>query len=213
MILHGYYRSSATYRVRIALALKGIAYQTAAVNLLESQQHSTGYLARNPQGLVPALELEDGSVIAQSMAILEWLEETRPDPALLPDDPLSRARVRSLCNHIACDVHPLNNLSVTQYLKDDLAADDAAVQRWYSHWMHRGFRAVEQQVREGGGQYCYGERPGLADCLLIPQMFNAIRFKVDLEPFPALRSIYAHCNSLAAFSQAHPANQPDAPEA
>ncbi|MDA8752775.1 maleylacetoacetate isomerase [Halieaceae bacterium] len=211
MILHSYYRSSAAYRVRIALNLKGISYTQSAVNLLASQQHSPGYLARNPQGLVPALELDDGSVIAQSTAILEWLEECYPEPALLPAGSLARARVRSLCSHIACDVHPLNNMSVTSYLKEDLGADDAAIHRWYTRWMHRGFSAFELMVRDGNGRYCHGDVPGLADCLLIPQMFNAFRFDVDMGPFPTLCSIYAHCNTLEAFAQAQPTRQPDAP--
>jgi maleylacetoacetate isomerase len=147
------------------------------------------------------------------MAVLEWLEETHPDPALLPADALGRAYVRGLCNHIACDVHPLNNMSVTNYLKEDLDADGDAILRWYTRWMHRGFTAIERQVAEAGGRHCYGDAPGMADCLLIPQMFNAFRFGVQMEPFPTLCSIYEHCNTLDAFIAANPANQPDTPPA
>ena len=213
MELYSYFRSSAAFRVRIALNLKGLEYQQVPVNLLNAEQLSEHYRQHNPQGLVPALALDDNTVLAQSMAIMEWLEEAYPQPALLPDTPLERAYVRGLCQHIACDVHPLNNMSVTNYLKAHLDADTTAVHNWYSHWMHRGFSAIEEQVSSGNGQVCYGQTPGLADCLLIPQMFNAFRFEVDMAAFPTLCAIYEYCNSLDAFIAANPAYQPDTPPA
>lgn len=211
MKLYTYYRSSAAYRVRIALNLKGIAYIPEPVNLLEAQQKGTQYRASNPQGLVPALELDDGNVISQSTAILEWLEETRPHPALLPQDPLARSEVRSMVNHIACDIHPLNNLSILVYLQQSLGADQQQVDWWYSHWINRGFAGIELVAREGNGMYCLGEAPGMADCYLIPQVYNALRFNVDVNAYPAILSIYHHCNSLDAFRLAHPDQQPDNP--
>lgn len=211
MQLYSYYRSSSAFRVRIALNLKGLAYEQRPVNLDSAEQLSDSYRSLNPQGRVPALVLENGTVIAQSMAILEWLEEAHPEPALLPTTAAARAHVRSLCQQVACDMQPLNNMSVVGYLKHDLAADDDATQRWYTHWMHRGFAALEQEVADGGGHYCYGDAPGLADCLLIPQVFNAYRFGVDMAPFPTVRAIYEHCSTLDAFIAANPANQPDTP--
>ncbi len=211
MKLYSFFRSSSAFRVRIALNLKGISYDLVAVDLSASEQLSEDYRQHNPQALVPAIQLEDGTVISQSMAILEWLEETVPEPALLPGDVGQRAFVRGLCQHIACDMQPLNNMSVTSYLQQDLNADDDAIHRWYTRWMHRGFGALELQVADNGGHYCHGSAPGLADCLLIPQMFNAFRFGVDMTPFPTLCSIYEHCNTLEAFIAANPANQPDTP--
>ena len=211
MKLYSYFRSSAAFRVRIGMNLKGLSYTQIPVNLLDSEQLSDSYRAHNAQGLVPALALDDGTVMAQSMAILEWLEEAHPEPPLLPKDALDRAYVRGLCQHIACDVHPLNNMSVTNYLKEDLGADSEAIHRWYTRWMHRGFSAIEAQVSGGNGRFCHGDTPGMTDCLLIPQMFNAFRFEVDMTPFPTLRSIYDHCYSLDAFIDANPANQPDTP--
>jgi maleylacetoacetate isomerase len=210
MKLYTYHRSSAAYRVRIALNLKGIAYNPVSINLLEAEQKGEQYRANNPQGLIPALELDDGTVISQSTAILEWLEETHTDIPLLPQDPLQRAAVRSLVNHIACDIHPLNNLSILYYLKDSLAADQAQVDQWYSQWINRGFGAIELIAEKGNGQFCFGDQPGLADCYLIPQVFNALRFKVDINDYPTILSVYEHCNSLAAFHQAHPDQQADA---
>ncbi len=207
MKLYNYSRSSAAYRVRIALNLKGIDYIAENINLLEAQQKSEQYRASNPQGLIPALELDDGNVISQSTAILEWLEETHPTPPLLPADPLARSKVRSLANHVACDIHPLNNLSVLRYLKKSLGADQQQVDLWYSQWVNRGFEGIETVVREGKGEYCFAEKPGLADCYLIPQVYNALRFKVDMDPYPAILSIYHHCNTLEAFHGAHPDQQ------
>jgi maleylacetoacetate isomerase len=211
MKLYTYYRSSASYRVRIALNLKGISYLSAPVNLLEAQQKGSQYLANNPQGLIPALELDDGNVISQSTAILEWLEETHPGCPLLPEDPLARSSVRSLVNHIACDIHPLLNLSVLVYLQQSLDADQAQVDQWYSHWINRGFASIEAVAREGNGLYCLGDEPGMTDCYLIPQIYNALRFNVDVNAYPALLSVYHHCNSLEAFQRAHPDQQADHP--
>ena len=211
MKLYTYYRSSAAYRVRIAMNLKGIEYESEGVSLLDVEHKSDDYLQANPQGLVPALELDDGSVIAQSTAILEYLEETHPRPALLPGDPVYRSRVRSLVNHIACDIHPLCNLRILKYLPRELHADEAQVAQWYAQWINAGFSSIEKTLAQGNGQFCFGDTPGMADCYLIPQVFNAMRFNVDIKQYTAIRSVYDHCNSLAAFQQAHPEQQPDRP--
>jgi maleylacetoacetate isomerase len=208
--LYSYYRSSAAYRVRIALNLKGLPYDYVAVNLLHSEQKSEEYMARNPQGLLPALELEGGEVLAQSVAILEWLEETCPPPALLPIDPLARAKVRSLVNNITCDIHPLNNLPVMNYLRTELGSDDEGVHRWYCHWVDRGFSAIEKNLADTMGDCCFGDQPTLADVCLIPQVYNANRFKVPMENYPNIRQVVQHCHSLEAFANAAPEAQPDA---
>ena len=210
MKLYSYYRSSAAYRVRIALNLKGLPYDYVAVNLLHNEQKSEEYMARNPQGLLPALELEGGEVLAQSVAILEWLEESIPEPALLPSDPLPRARVRSLVNNIVCDIHPLNNLSIMNYLRRELGASDEGVHRWYCNWVDRGFSAIEQNLADNMGDCCFGDQPTLADVCLIPQVYNAYRFKVPMESYPNIRQVVQHCNSLEAFANAAPEAQPDA---
>jgi maleylacetoacetate isomerase len=208
--LYSYHRSSAAYRVRIALNLKRLAYDYMPVNLLHSEQKSEDYMARNPQGLLPALELEGGEVLAQSVAILEWLEETCPTPALLPEDPLPRARVRSLVNNIVCDIHPLNNLSIMNYLRTELGASDEDVHRWYCNWVDRGFSPIEQSLADTMGDYCFGGKPTLADVCLVPQVYNAYRFKVPMDGYPNINKIVDHCNSLEAFSAAAPESQPDA---
>ena len=210
MKLYSYYRSSAAYRVRIALNLKKLPYDYVSVNLLHNEQKSDDYMARNPQGLLPALELDDGELLAQSIAILEWLEESCPNPALLPDNPLLRARVRSLVNNIACDIHPLNNLSILNYLRTELGAGDKDVQSWYRNWVDRGFTAIEQSLAGTMGKCCFGDEPTLADVCLIPQAYNAVRFKVPMEGYPNICRIVEHCNSLGAFSMAAPESQPDA---
>ena len=210
MKLYSYFRSSAAYRVRIGLNLKRLAYDYVPVNLLRAEQKSAGYLSRNPQGLVPALETDDGALIAQSMAILEWLEETHPTPALLPKNPVQRARVRSMALNIACDIHPLNNIAILNYLKRELAADDAQVSAWYGVWVRRGFDAVEKTLAETAGDFCFGDTPTLADCCLIPQVFNADRFEVPTSDYPHIRRIHDHCLTLDAFADAAPARQPDA---
>lgn len=209
MKLYGYYRSSAAYRVRIALNLKGLAYESAFVQLRKGEQRAPDYLKLNPQGLVPTLA--DGeATLTQSLAILEYLEEVHPKPALLPRDPAGRARVRALSLAIACDIHPLNNLKVLQYLQKDLGLDEAARSAWYHRWVHDGFRAVEAQLGAGeAGRFCHGDQPGMADACLVPQAYNAERLKVDLAPYPAIRRIVAECRALPPFAQAAPEAQPD----
>lgn len=210
MKLYTYFRSSAAYRVRIALNLKGIPYESAAVDLRTGAQHQPAYLTGNPQGLVPSLQ-EAGATLNQSLAIIEYLEETCPEPPLLPGTPLDRARVRALALAIACDLHPLNNLRVLNYLRDALGQDKGAVDTWYGHWIAEGFKALEQTSRStSDGRHLYGGRITLADVCLVPQMFNARRFKCDLAPYPTLRGICAHLETLPAFTRAAPESQPDA---
>ena len=211
MRLYSYYRSSAAYRVRIALALKGLAYQVIPVDLVQGQQRQHDYLTTNPQGLVPALQLDDGRILTQSLAILEWLEETFPEPPLYADNPVERARQRSLVQHIACDIHPLNNLRVLHYLKGELAQPEAQVSSWYSHWIRRGFTALEQEVSSFAGPFSVTANPGMFEVLLIPQIFNARRFNVAIDDFPQLLELAERCEQLDAFASAHPSRQPDGP--
>ncbi|WP_355660534.1 maleylacetoacetate isomerase [Halomonas salifodinae] len=210
--LYGYFRSSAAYRVRIALNLKGLAHDQAPVNLVKGEQRGEEYLARNPQGLVPALVTDDGVRLTQSLAICEYLDERYPDPALLPADAAGRARVRALAQAVACEIHPLNNLRVLKYLAGELGLDEAAKMTWYRHWIAEGFAALETQLsREAGsGDFCHGDTPGLADLCLVPQVFNAERFECDLAAYPRIRRIVANCRALDAFAQAAPEAQPDA---
>jgi maleylacetoacetate isomerase len=210
--LYSYFRSSAAYRVRIALGLKGLEYRIAPIHLLRGggEQHGAEYLRRNPQGLVPAL-VEEGHVLTQSLAIMEYLDEAYGPPALLPEDALGRARVRSLALHIACDIHPLNNLRVLRWLAHELHVEQPARDVWYRHWIEEGFRALETQLQSAEtGRCCHGDRPGLADCCLIPQVYNARRLDVDLAPYPTIARIVEHCEALPAFQAAHPDMQPDA---
>lgn len=202
MQLYDYFRSSAAFRLRIALNLKGLKYESVPVNLVANEQREAGYLQLNPLGLVPALATAEGELLTQSVAILEWLEEQYPEPPLLPADPLGRARVRAMVQTIACDIHPLNNLRVQRYLVDTLGADEKAKLAWYHHWIALGFAALEQQVT--GDRYCYGDSPTFADACLLPQVFNARRFEQDLQPFPRLRAIAAHLEQLPAFAAATP---------
>ncbi len=214
MKLYGYFRSSAAYRVRIALALKGLEYENIPINLAPgtSAQRSAAYLAINPQGRVPFFQ--DGDVaISQSPAILEYLEETYPAVPLLPVDAASRATVRQLASLIACDIHPLNNLSVLQALKADFRADDVAVRQWYHRWIVDGFAAFEALLQATAGRYCFGDTPTLADVYLVPQLYNARRFDAPVDDFPIIVRVDAACNRLAAFQTALPENQPDAPNA
>ena len=211
MQLYSYYRSSAAYRVRIALELKGLDYDYIAVNLLRAQQKSGDYMAKNPQGLVPALETGEGVLIAQSVAILEWLEETQPQPALLPAEPRNRALVRSTVNSIVCDIHPLNNMSVTNYLQNPLGATPEQVHVWYGHWVDRGFAAIEKTIETHGGLCCFGDNPGMADTCLVPQVYNALRFNIEMGEYPHIMRVWKYCNTLDAFARAHPDAQPDAP--
>ncbi len=208
--LYSYYRSSAAYRLRIALNYKGLDWDYIPVNLLTTEQKSAAYLAQNPQGLVPALALDDGIVLSQSVAVLEWLEETHPNPPLLPLEPLQRAYTRALVNHIACDIHPLNNISILQYLRGELAATEEQVHHWYCHWIDRGFGGLERQLA-GSGPYCMGQSLSMADVCLVPQVYNARRFNVPLDDFPTVVAIANRCEQLPAFAKAHPDNQPDAP--
>lgn len=209
MILHGYWRSGAAYRVRIALALKGLAYETQGHDLRTGAQKAADYVALNPQGMVPALQI-DGAVLTQSPAILEWLEETHPQPPLLPSEPLSRARVRAMAALIACDIHPLNNLRVGKSLREDFGADQAAVDAWAARWIVPGFTALEALVERDGQGWCFGDTPTLADACLIPQIYSAHRFNVPLDAYPRLLAIDAAAQAHPAFIAAHPDRQPDA---
>ena len=210
MILHGYWRSSAAYRVRIALALKGVAYEQVTHDLRTGAQGADAYRALNPQALVPALE-HDGAVIVQSPAILEWIEERFPAPALLPADATDRATVRAMMAIVACDIHPLNNLRVQTMLRRDLGANDAAVTAWIARWIGDGFAALETLIDRHGRGFAFGDAPGLADCVLVPQVYSAERFAVDLAPYPALTAAAAKARALDAVIAAHPDRQPDAP--
>ncbi|MBN9357233.1 maleylacetoacetate isomerase [Herbaspirillum huttiense] len=211
--LYSYFRSSASYRVRIALNLKGVPYETAAVHLLNQggEQLLPAFTQLNPHALVPVLA-DQGKLLTQSMAMLEYLEERYPTPSLLPGDAFARAHIRELSLAIACEIHPLNNLRVLRYLKHALAVDEAQKTAWIQHWIKLGFTALEQQLAADTtrGHFCVGDAPTMADCFLIPQIFNARRFEVDMAPYPTLCAIEAACNALPAFEQAHPAQQPDA---
>jgi len=210
MKLFGFFRSSAAFRVRIALNLKGLAYEDAFIHLRRGDQRGGEFLSVNPQGLVPALEI-DGHTLIQSMAIVEYLDETHPLPALLPPDPAGRARVRALADIVACDIHPINNLRVLRYLNRTLGHDQAAIETWYNHWIATGFEAFERLLAEDRrtGDFSDGNRPGLADIALVPQAVNSERYRLDLSPYPTLARIYANCMKLDAFTRAHPNNQPD----
>jgi len=206
--LHTYFRSSAAYRVRIALNLKGLAYAPRFVHLAKGEQRQPGYRALNPQGRVPTL-VADGLALAQSMAIVEYLDEAYPEPPLLPVDRLDRARARMLAQIVACDIHPLNNLRVLDYLKDHCGQDEATRMAWMRHWIGSGFEAFEAHLAalRGRGRYCVGDAPSVADVFLVPQVYNARRFCCDMQPFPRIRGIEEHCLSLPAFRAAAPDRQ------
>lgn len=212
--LYGYWRSSAAYRVRIALNLKGLAYASHPVHLVKDggEQHAPGYAAMNPQQLVPSLR-DGGRVLTQSLAIMEYLDETVPQPPLLPADAHGRARMRALAQLVACDIHPLGNLRVLQYLERGLGADDAQRGEWSRHWIAAGFAAMEAMLAGDAatGRYCHGDTPGLADACLVPQVYNARRWKLPLDDYPTICRIDAACNALEAFRAAAPEAQPDAP--
>ena len=211
MKLYGYFRSSAAFRVRIALNLKKLNYESAFIHLRRGDQRQPGFLDINPQGLVPALEIDD-TLLTQSLPIIEYLDETYPEPPLLPSDAKGRARVRALAAMVACDIHPINNLRVLRYLLRPLGQDEAAVETWYNHWIAEGFGALERLLAEGDrtGRFCHGDTPGLADIVLVPQVFNANRYQsLDLTPYPTIVRIYQTCLGIDAFAAAHPDRQPD----
>ena len=212
MKLYDYYRSSAAYRLRIGLNLKGIAPERAFVHLRRGEQRDEEYLSLNPQGLVPTLVTDQGDVLTQSVAILEWLDETHPSPPILPRDPAGRARVRSLALAVACDIHPINNTRVLSYLTGTLGVTEEQKNGWYKYWIDTGFEALETRLaREGAtGRFCHGDAPTLADICLVPQMANARRVEFDFTPYPTLVRIEAACVALPAFAAAAPAKQPDA---
>jgi len=218
MKLHNYFRSSASFRVRIALELKGLAYEYLPVNLATGQQHGADFQALVPDALVPVLEV-DGHCLSQSMAIIEYLDETRPEPALLPVDALGRAQVRALAQSIACEIHPLNNLRVLKYLVGPLQQNESAKLAWYQHWVRTGLEAFERQLQaldakhQSAGHamshFCHGVTPTLADCVLVPQIFNGQRFDVNLDGLPRTMAAFEACMALPAFQRAQPLSCPD----
>jgi maleylacetoacetate isomerase len=210
--LYTYFRSSAAFRVRIALNLKGLAYEPRFVHLPKGQHREPAYGAVNPQALVPTLELDDGRRLAQSMAIIEYLEELHPRPPLLPEDPMARARVRSLSQLVACEIHPLNNLRALQYLRKQLGQNEDQVGVWYRHWIADGFAKIEAELAGApeAGRYCHGDSPTMADCCLVPQVFNAKRYEFDAKQYPTTMRVFEECMKLTAFDRAQPSKQPDA---
>ena len=213
MKLYGYYRSSAAFRLRIALNLKQLDFDNAFIHLRRGDQSRTDFLGVNPQGLVPALEV-DGQTLTQSLPIIEYLDETHPEPPLLPRDAAGRARVRALAAIVACDIHPLNNLRVLRYLHGPLGHDEEALGTWYNHWIDAGFRAIEGLLAGDArtGAFCHGDQPGLADIAVVPQVVNAERYRLDLAPYPTITRIFETCMQLDAFAAAHPEKQPDREE-
>ena len=211
MKVYGFWRSSAAYRLRIALALKGLSYDYVSVHLTKGEQNQPEYGAINPQQLVPVME-EDGQRLYQSLALIQYLEETHPEPPLIPADPVAAARVRSLALIVACEIHPLNNPRVLNYLTSTFGITDEQRRKWYHHWIQVGFSALEKRLagETGTGRFCHGNTPGLADICLVPQVANAKRFKVDLALFPTILRINDECVQLEPFQQAAPENQPDA---
>jgi maleylacetoacetate isomerase len=210
LVLHSAWRATAPYRVRIALNLKGLSYDYAPVNLAAGEQREEAYRTLNPQRLVPTLEA-DGRVLTQSLAILEWLEETHPVPPLLPAEPFDRATVRAMCGVVACDIHPLNNLRILKALSA-MGQDEAARNAWVERWIAEGFEALEPMVARHGQGWAFGAAPTLADCCLVPQVYSARRFGVDLGPYPAISGVAEAAEAHPAFAAAHPSRQPDAPK-
>ena len=211
MILHDYFRSSAAFRVRIALRLKGLEAEHHYVHLLKGQQHESAHLERNPQGFVPVLQ-DGAATLTQSLAIIEYLDETHPRPALLPSTPADRAWVRAIALAIACDIHPLNNLRVLKYLKRAFDAGDEARDAWYRHWIAQGLTAIERILHDRGGRgpYCLADFPTVADICLVPQVFNAQRYHCPMDTYPRVSAVFNACMKLDAFDRAQPAKQPDA---
>lgn len=216
--LYDYWRSSAAFRVRIALNLKGVDYEAQSVHLVKNggEQHLPAFRALNPQERVPVLEINDGSgarvLLTQSLAIMDYLDESFPEPPFYPAESIQRARVKAFALAVACDIHPLNNLSVLQYLSDPLKLDENARQQWYEHWIAAGFTALEKSLAEfaSNGPYCFGEQVSVADICLIPQVYNALRFRCPVDDYPKLMAVYEYCIQQPAFKQAMPENQPDA---
>lgn len=211
MKLFGYFRSSASFRVRIALNIKGLSFDQQSLNLVAGEQRLPEFRTINPQGLVPVL-VDGERLLTQSMAIIEYLDETHPQPPLMPADALGRARVRSLTQLIGCDIHPLNNTRVLRYLSRDLKLDEATRNTWYRHWIAEGLSALEQRLmnESKADDFCHGGAPTLADCCLVPQIFNAKRYDCDLAPYPVVMAVFDRCMALDAFQRAAPLNQPDA---
>jgi maleylacetoacetate isomerase len=212
MKLYDYFRSSASFRIRIALNLKNISYESIAIHLIKDggQQHQSQYLNINPQGLIPALALDDSSILTQSLAILEYLEEIYATPALLPKDPIQKAHVRAIANIVACDIHPLNNLRVLKYLKNSFGISEDQKDTWYKHWITDGFESIEALLPKSTTLFSFDDTPNLADVCLIPQIFNAVRFKCEMSVFPTLQKIYQNAISHPAIYKAFPENQADA---
>jgi maleylacetoacetate isomerase/maleylpyruvate isomerase len=208
--LYTYFRSSAAFRVRIALNLKGIAYQPVFVHLAKGEHRAADYAKVNPQALLPTLELDDGTRLNQSLAIIEYLDERHPQKPLVPKDALQRARVRSLSYLIASEIHPLNNLRVLQHLKRALNQGEDQVSAWYRHWIADGLTKLEAELASDKGKFCHGEAPTMADCCLVPQIFNAKRYQSDLAPYPQTMRVFEACMQLEAFDRAQPSKQPDA---
>lgn len=209
LVLHGYWRATSPWRVRIGLNLKGLAYEQASVNLAASEQHKTAFRTLNPQRLTPALEA-DGAVLIQSLAILEWLDETHPEPPLLPGSPADRQVIRAMAGIVACDIHPLNNQRVLRAM-EAMAVGEPARATWTRRWITDGFNALEPMIARHGAGWSFGDAPTLADCCLIPQVYSAVRFKADLAAFPAIRAVAERAAEHPAFAAAHPDQQPDAP--
>ena len=211
MKLYNYFRSSASFRVRIALALKGLPYEYVPVHLAKGEHKQAVYADIAADQLVPVLELDDGTRLSQSMAIIEFLDETHPTPALVPPDALGRARVRALAQSIACEIHPVNNLRVLKYLSKELKVDEDAKNTWYRHWVRTGLESFERQLAQGpASTYCYGDTPTLADCCLVPQIFNGQRFNTNFDGLPRTMAAFDACMALPAFQQAQPSACPDA---
>ena len=210
MKLYTYFRSSAAFRVRIALNLKGLKYEPVFVHLAKGEHRGREYPRVNPQALLPTLELDDGTRLTQSLAIIEYLDEKHPEPWLIPRDAIARAQVRSLALLVACEIHPLNNLRVLQHLKKALAQSQEQIDTWYRHWVADGLAKLEAEISGGKGKFCHGDTPTMADCCLVPQIFNAKRYNSDLAPYPATLRVFEACMKLEAFDGAQPSKQPDA---